>query len=164
MVMIRLPQVTHRIPLSLLLALPVLAYLAVPLFWRARDIYVITGDEPHYLLIADSLMRDRDLRVLNNYKIETTPVQQAMKMKLYVPGQMGVHLYGEYSNHGIGLPLAISIPYFLTGVTGARVFLALVGGLWPLLIYLVLFQITQSRLWSIIVALTLGIGLPFSAA
>ncbi|HEV2124517.1 MAG TPA: hypothetical protein VGW38_17320, partial [Chloroflexota bacterium] len=32
-----------------------------------RPIYHITGDEPHYLTIATSLLRDGDLDIYNNY-------------------------------------------------------------------------------------------------
>ena len=39
----------------------------------AQPVYYITGDEPHYLVIATSLQRDGDLDVHNNYReISTT--------------------------------------------------------------------------------------------
>ncbi|HKP37218.1 MAG TPA: hypothetical protein VJT71_10185 [Pyrinomonadaceae bacterium] len=160
----RVPQLIHRIPLPALLALPVLIYLAIPLIWRDRDIYIITGDEPHYLLIAESLTRDRDLRVLNNYQNETNPVQRKLGLRLYEPVALNSHLVGEYSNHGVGLPLIIALPYSLFGVTAARVFLALIAALWPFLIYKALLAITKSPQWSVLIALTLSIGLPFTAA
>ncbi|MFH0860366.1 MAG: hypothetical protein V1921_04140 [Candidatus Altiarchaeota archaeon] len=31
--------------------------------------YIFSGDEPHYLVMVDSIIRDRDLRVRNNYQI-----------------------------------------------------------------------------------------------
>ena len=37
-------------------------------WWTASDLVPITGDEPHYLIIAASLLRDGDLDVRNNYE------------------------------------------------------------------------------------------------
>ena len=111
----RILQLRRRIPLHALLALPVLAYLAVPVIWRDHDIYVITGDEPHYLLVAESMVRDHDLRVLNNYQSETTPVQRKLRMKLGIlivttPNVVrlenvrrviaGENIYDPYSGYG----------------------------------------------------------------
>jgi hypothetical protein len=74
-----------------------------------RPIIHITGDEPHYLVIATSLIRDGDLDVLNNYRDKD--------YLSFYPYHLGdarspedMHaIYGEdghlYSKHGIGLPL-----------------------------------------------------------
>lgn len=153
----------QKLPIELLLAVPVILYLTIAVYWQSKEMYTITGDEPHYLLVADSIVRDHDLRVLNNYMIDT-PVQRAIKMKLYVPEQMAWHVQNEFSRHNPGLPFLLAIPYAIAGVTGAKMFMALLAGLWPFLFYKVLFQITESRLWSVILAFTLGIGLPFTAA
>jgi hypothetical protein len=147
----------------LVLALPVLLYLSVTLFWQWRDIYSITGDEPHYLLITDSLVRDRDVLVRNNYLIDT-PVQRAIGLRLSEPATMAGHIHNEFSTHNLGLPFILTIPYSLDGVRGAKIFLALLAGLWPFLLYGVLLQITGSQLWSTIVAFALAVGLPFLAA
>jgi hypothetical protein len=153
-------RVRFPLVLVLVLALPVLLYFVIALFWQSRGLYPITGDEPHYLLITDSLVRDHDLRVDDNYFIDT-PVQQAVPLRL--SEQIGF-VHKHFSVHNIGLPIILTIPYSLGGVVGAKIFLALLAGLWPLLLYKVLVQVTQSPSWSVIIACILSIGLPFSAA
>ena len=162
-----LPSLTNhpsrRAYFRLVLALPVILYLAVALFWQSHHFYRLTGDEPHYLLIADSLLRDHDLRVLNNYSIDT-PVQRATGTKLDAPGHVEAHTDNQFSRHSPGLAFILVIPYWIAGVIGTKIFMALLAGLWPLLLYRVLFQVTGSERWSVLVALVLAIGLPFSAA
>ena len=111
----------------------------------------ITGDEPHYLVIATSLRRDGDLDVLNNYR-------EKHYLPFY-PHHLGdprdlhnMHaIYGRggavYSKHPLGLPLLV-LPFFrngdpfgihvlmmaLTGLLGVQVFLLardLTGAFWP---------------------------------
>lgn len=117
----------------------------------AKASYYITGDEPHYLVIATSLKRDGDLDVLNNYRDK--------HYLSFYPHHLGdprdmheMHaIYGRggavYSKHSIGLPLVL-LPFFragdpfgvnmlmmtLTGFLGVLVFLLardLTGALWP---------------------------------
>ncbi len=153
---------SHRVDFRLVLALPVVLYLAVALFWQSHHYYVITGDEPHYLLITDSLVRDHDLLVENNYLIDT-PVQRACLVRLSAPEHLKAHVYNQFSVHNIGLPIMLSVPYAMGGVVGAKIFMALLAGLWGLLLYKVLNQIILSRAWSVLTALMLALGLPFSA-
>lgn len=151
----------RKLPVQLLLLIPVLLYLTVALYWHARGIYLPAGDEPHYLLVADSIVRDRDLRVENNYQLDT-PVQRAMKLKLYVPELMYLHVRNQFSMHNIGLPLLLALPYAVAGVLGAKIFMALLAGLWPLLLYQILLQLTGAKEWSVTFALALTTGLPFA--
>jgi hypothetical protein len=154
---------TRRVLSYLSLLLPLLFYLSVLLFWQSQDLYGITGDEPHYLLIADSLYRDRDLLVENNYSIRT-PVHLACKANLSDPEDIPRHVRNGYSMHNIGLPLLLIAPYALAGPTGAKVFMVLVAGLWPFLLYRAALQIIESKPWSMLIALTLSLGLPYLAA
>src|SRR5260370_27400850 len=131
----------------LLLVVRVMVYLSTTLYWQSRGLYRITGDEPHYLLITDSLIRDRDLKVDNNYLIDT-PVQQASALNL--SKDFGAHTYNGYSRHTIGMPILLAIPYAIGGVTGSRVFMALLAGLWPLLLFKVSVQLTPSLQWPLL--------------
>src|ERR1043165_4629653 len=97
----------RKLPVHLLLVLPSLLYITIAVYWHARDIYSLTGDEPHYLMISDSIVRDGDLRVENNYQIDT-PVQRAIKLKLYVPEWMPIHVHNQFSLHNIGLPVLLA--------------------------------------------------------
>jgi hypothetical protein len=156
-------HLTRRVLSYLPLLLPLLLYLSVLLFWQSQDLYGITGDEPHYLLIADSLYRDHDLLVENNYSIET-PVHRACKANLSDPEDIPRHVRNGYSMHNIGLPLLLIAPYAVAGAAGAKIFMALVAGLWPFLLYRAALQIIESKPWSMLIALTLALGLPYLAA
>ena len=90
-------------------------------WWTATDRAPITGDEPHYLIIAASLLRDRDLDVRNNYE------QNARTRE--VSGPIRPHAWrvgdGLRSFHAPGLGLLLAIPFGIGGVIGARVALTL---------------------------------------
>ena len=87
--------------------------------WGELPIYHITGDEPHYLTIATSLIRDGDLEIFNNYRDKD--------YLPFYPWHLGdprdpedMHaLYGTggnlYSKHSIGLPLMIVPAMWLGG-------------------------------------------------
>jgi hypothetical protein len=153
-------RLARKVPPRLALLLPVLVYLSLFWFWQSHGLYELTGDEPHYLLIADSLYRDHDLKVENNY-LSDTPVHRACKANLSDPLDIERHVRNGYSMHYVGLPLVLLIPYALAGVTGAKLFMTLLAGLWPFLLYRAAFQFIESRPWSILIALTLSLGLPY---
>ncbi len=147
-------------PISLLLLLPMLVYISVVMVWHSQGINPITGDEPHYLLMAESLLRDGDLAVLNNYHSDT-PVAREL------PGNVAptdTHSQGEHSIHGVGLPLLLLPAYALGGVLGAKLWLALLVGLTPLAVYRVAQVFLPDTGWSITIALLIGLGQPFVTA
>jgi hypothetical protein len=78
-----------------------------------------TGDEPHYLLMTQSLLRDSDFDLRNNY--------EHMDYLEYYPRVIPdahVTLVGNhwYPVHGIGLPI-VSAPWFALGGRAGVVFL-----------------------------------------
>ena len=94
-----------------------------------------SGDAPHYLVITQSLIRDGDVRIENNH--------QRGDYLEYYPGALEPHYLRRgknneiYSIHAPGLPALIAPAYFLAGLPGATLFLALVGaigaaGMWQL--------------------------------
>ena len=94
-----------------------------------RPVIHITGDEPHYLLIATSLLRDGDLDVLNNYRDKHyQPFYPYHLGDARQPEDMHA-LYGPsgglYSKHGVGLPLLL-LPAMRLGGTGEGHGLAIV--------------------------------------
>ncbi len=52
----------------MLLCLPLIACLAVAGYWLSKGYNQITGDEPHYLVIADAIVRDLNFRVDKSYR------------------------------------------------------------------------------------------------
>lgn len=148
----------YRIGRALLL-LPAMVYVGVVLTWAHAGALRLTGDEPHYLVIADSIARDFDLDVGNNYE------QDAKTGAIY--GPIDWHSInssgGRYSDHGPGLPALLAPAFALGGQLGARVFLALLVGLLPIAFFAAARrQLSEGR--ALLVALTLSLGLPFTAA
>jgi hypothetical protein len=83
--------------------------------WRSP---VIGGDEPHYLLIAQSLVRDGDLDLTNDYDIG--------RHAAFYPGTLAHHTVvafdgKEYSFHGIGAGVLAMPGFWIAGLTGARI-------------------------------------------
>jgi hypothetical protein len=91
--------------------------------WKMGHDVGLSGDEPHYLLITESLLRDGDLAVANNY-------QQGHYASFY-RGKIGPHLAAgtPYSIHGIGLPLVLLPGYALLGLTGVLLTEALLSAI-----------------------------------
>ncbi len=84
-----------------------------------------TGDEPHYLVMAQSLWREGDLDLRDNY--------ERRDFLEYTPGPMSPH-YGApradgrpFPLHSPGLPLLLAPAYALGGRRGAVVLLALLA-------------------------------------
>jgi hypothetical protein len=91
------------------------------------------GDEPHYLIITQSLLADRDLDIGNNH--------ERHEYRAFFPGELhpdflrrGVH--GEiYSIHAPGLPALLLPAYAAYGARGAVIFIALLASLTSLAIF-----------------------------
>ncbi len=115
----RLPPRARRRALAIALSAMALAGGATA-WWTATNRAPITGDEPHYLIIAASLLRDGDLDVRNNYE------HDARTAEIYGPIRMHAWRAGDgwRSFHAPGLGLLLAIPFGVGGVIGARVALA----------------------------------------
>ena len=75
----------------------------------------LTGDEPHYMLIAHSVLQDHDLEVADDYAEGS--------FRAFYDGKIGPHLaHGTpYSVHGVGLPLILLPGYALLGLTSGAI-------------------------------------------
>lgn len=83
------------------------------------------GDAPHYLILAQSLVTDGDIRIENNHRrgdyLEyTLGAQQPHYLRRGLNGEI-------YSIHAPGLPAVIAPAYFLSGYAGTVAFLGLVA-------------------------------------
>jgi hypothetical protein len=111
-----------------LLALGTLVLLAGPFF--PGDLPILTGDEPHYIIIAQSLQRDHDLGVRDEYEHPLTgyAVTPALGSKNGAPGA------SDFSIHEPGVAI-LALPgwvlggpvegrrWALIGITGAALLL-----------------------------------------
>jgi len=85
------------------------------------------GDEPHYLVIAHSLLADRDLDIANNHEQRD---YRSFFSSTLGPDFLKRGTHGEiYSIHAPGLPAMLVPAYALGGGTGAVIFVALLAAL-----------------------------------
>src|SRR5439155_17537199 len=84
---------------------------------------VPAGDEPHYLVIVQSLLRDHDLRIENNHRRGDYRAYYDADLK---PDFRRRGRDGQiYSIHAPGLPVTVLPVFALFGYPGAVVLLAL---------------------------------------
>lgn len=145
------------------LALPSVLYVAVPLLWQHRGMSSVTGDEPHYLMIADAVVRDRSVQVKTAYD------RDALTHRVYGPIDWQAHAQrtanGTFSVHSIGLPLLVAPLFGRFGVAGARVTVAAVTGLIPFILFGIARTSMRLKRWeSVWLAACSSVCLPFLAA
>jgi hypothetical protein len=103
--------------------------------------FLPAGDEPHYLVIADSLRYDGDLKIENNHRarqyLEYFPVEMKPDyLRRGVDGQI-------YSIHAPGLSALVLPAYALFGYGGAVAFLALLSAAASALAWRLCFELTR---------------------
>ncbi|MYD70536.1 MAG: hypothetical protein F4W89_07310 [Acidobacteria bacterium] len=89
-------------------------------WWSTTERYQLTGDEPHYFILAASLLRDGDVDVRNNFD------EDAATGEIYGPiGGRHVQTYNgrEYSNHTPGLSVLLILPFAIGGTVAGRLLL-----------------------------------------
>ena len=91
------------------------------------------GDEPHYLVITQSLLRDRDLRIENNHR--------RGDYRTYFDGDLRPDFLrrgrdGEiYSIHAPGLPVLVAPAFAIAGYHGVLLFLIVLSSLTAALLW-----------------------------
>ena len=121
------------------LAFGLAAVLYLAAAWRLSPV-LPSGDEPHYLVIAESLLRDGNLRIENNHI--------SRGYLAYVDGELKPDYLRRgrdrqiYSIHAPGLPALILPAFALGGYPGVVVFLALLSALGAALAWRAAFEIT----------------------
>lgn len=120
--------------------------------WRA------TGDEPHYLLTAHSLVHDGDFDLANNYaqldylnfyfSKDITP-----QIRLGPSGQ-------QILDHQLALPVLIAPAYALAGREGVLLFQALLGALLAALTFKLAWLVSQDKFASLLATLFVALSPP----
>src|SRR5262245_17412112 len=118
-----------------------------------------TGDEPHYLVIAQSLLRDGDLQIENNHLRGDYEAYFAGPLK---PHYLGPGRNGKiYSVHSPGLPTVIAPVFALFGYPGVLGFLALISGLGTALAWRAAWLVTGDAAASWFGWATVSLSIPF---
>ncbi|HSF17964.1 MAG TPA: hypothetical protein VLK65_20670 [Vicinamibacteria bacterium] len=114
----------------------------------------LSGDEPHYLLLAFSVLHDGDLKVQNNYAAED--------FRSFYRGKMGPHLAANtpYSVHGIGLPLLLLPGFALLGLSGVLLTEALLAAFLLYTVHRLAFRLTGDGTASLVAVAGLGFTAP----
>jgi hypothetical protein len=100
-----------------------------------RTVVPTASDEPHYLIVTQSLVLDHDLDLANDYA--GTRYFEFYPEKL--PDIHGIVVGNAiYSIRDLGLPLLSVVPFAIAGRTGVLAMLCLVGGLLAVQLFLML--------------------------
>lgn len=113
--------------LWLVLGVYLLLSVSALVLWDAQGVYGLTGDEPHYLVIADALLRDGTPEVSASY------AREFAEARFYAPGlaPIGASLEppwahvvnapaGVFSWHGMGISAFVAVPLATVGIWGAK--------------------------------------------
>ena len=117
------PILRRTVPAPLLFAVGFFFLAAVGLYYTGR--LRVSGDEPHYLLMAQSLWRDGDLELRDNLERGET--------KEYTPADIRPHWGAPRADgrpfpaHGVGLPTLLAPAYALGGRRASVLLLAALG-------------------------------------
>src|SRR5215207_9992781 len=117
------------------------------------------GDEPHYLLAAESIVEDGDVDVLDEY------AERAYSD--FYPYEL--HRHGRTTEgrlnepHGVGFPLLIAPAYAIGGATGVELFLTAIAALAVALAYRLALRVAPDP-WALGAALAVGLSPPFLAS
>ena len=117
------------------------------------------GDEPHYLVITQSLLTDRDLQIENNHR--------RGDYEAYFPGPLKPDYLTRgrngqiYSVHAPGLPAVIAPAFALFGYPGVLAFLAMVSGFGTGLAWRAVWLVTGDAAASWFGWATVSLSVPF---
>jgi hypothetical protein len=119
------PRLLHDSRRAPMLAAMLAACTYVLVAWRVFP-QLPAGDEPHYLVITQSLLTDGDLQIENNHRRADYEAYFPAALK---PDYLARGRNGQiYSVHSPGLPAVIAPAFAMFGYPGVLAFLALVSG------------------------------------
>jgi hypothetical protein len=116
------------------------------------------GDEPHYLLAAESIVHDGDVDVLDEYA--SRAYADFYPYRLSPHGQETEGRLNE--PHGVGFPLLIAPAYALGGAKAVELFLAAIAALGVALAYRLALRVAPDP-WAAGAALAVGLSPPLLA-
>jgi hypothetical protein len=121
----------------------------------------VSGDEPHYLIAASSVVYDGDVDLANDYDLGRHTDFYAGSLE---PRHVIVTPSGhQYSFHGLGPSLLVLPAFALGGVHAARLFLALISALGALALWMAARSMTGSTAAAHAALAALILQVPFAA-
>jgi len=112
-----------------------------------KEVSFIGGDEPHYIMMTDSFLKDKDFNLKNDYSLDRSLKYYGDKLFPHLPPIIDYKKSDNwYSIHTIGLPLLINIPYGLAGLLGVRFFMIMLHLSAILVFYFVLKKYIKDRI------------------
>jgi hypothetical protein len=116
------------------------------------------GDEPHYLLAAQSIVEDGNVDVLDEYA-----QRGYSRFYPYELHRQGRRIEGRLNEpHGIGFPVLIAPAYAIGGAKAVELFLAAIAALAVALAYRLALRVAPDP-WALGAALAVGLSPPFVA-
>jgi len=116
------------------------------------------GDEPHYLIISQSLIKDGDLKIENNYRQRDYREYWGGDLR---PDYMKRGIDGEiYSIHAPGLPVLLLPAYAIAGYPGTILVLSLLAALTTRAVFDLTAALTNPRV-GFLTALAVCFTVPF---
>jgi hypothetical protein len=140
-------------------------------FWDSNNLHHITGDEPHYLVMADGLLptfefeqtgpyaREFRNRTISPFGLAPLDAVPNVDNTDAIPGPNGL-----FNIHNVGLPIILAIPYLFGGVLGARLALIAIGALAIALFAAIATSLGATRKLAYAVVLPFVLCLPFATA
>ena len=137
--------------------------------WNSEKMHTITGDEPHYLVIADGLLPSFEVEQTGPYQREfrnRTIVESGLAARNAVPGPDNTHAEegprGLFNVHNLGLPMVLALPYLALGEIGARLTMILVGAAVVLLLCLIAGTTSMNRRQQLLAVTPFAVGIPLT--
>jgi hypothetical protein len=116
------------------------------------------GDEPHYLIISQSLLKDGDLKIENNYRQRDYREYWGGDLR---PDYMKRGIDGEiYSIHAPGLPVLLLPVYAVAGYLGSVLVLCLMAALTVRAVFDLAAELSGPRT-ALVTALAVAFTVPF---
>ena len=136
--------------------------------WNRHNLYPITGDEPHYLVIASGIAKYGTLEVTRAYQdeFETPRFHPGLGQPGDEPVLHNAHAIrgpnGAYSTHNVGLPFLLTpLVAFGGGALCARLFMLLLSLLLPVFVWCSVTTFIKSTFHRVVVVTTITLSAPF---
>lgn len=154
-----------------LISLYLLLSVTTVIFWHNHNINAITGDEPHYLIMAKGIYSYGQLE-------QTLPYENEFREKAIYSGELAppnsqaspenthgvIGPRGLYNVHNLGLPLLIGIPLLSGGVLGVKIWLIALNGFAIFWLWKLSGLFTQKQYIRFISSALLALAMPYLPA